>query len=155
LVLHVYLAINLTLQNRSSKGSRYAVKATGEKKARFASTWMGVQGSLILAFVILHLATFKYGTYYETTVHGVVMRDIFRLMIEVFQSPAYVAWYLVALVLLGFHLSHGVGSVFQSFGWMDGNYQPILRKLSVVYAVVVIAGFMAQPLYVFLCLGQG
>lgn len=156
LVAHVCLAISLTMQNRAAGGAgRYAVKAKGDKKARFASTTMGVQGSVILAFVILHLATFKYGTHYETTVNGVVMRDLFKLMVEVFQSPGYVVWYLVALVLLAFHLSHGVGSVFQSFGWMNGRYQPILRKLSVVYAVVVAAGFIAQPLYIFLFLKQG
>jgi succinate dehydrogenase / fumarate reductase cytochrome b subunit len=155
LVLHVYLALSLTLQNRSAKGSRYAVKAKGEKKARFASTWMGIQGSVILAFVIIHLATFKYGTYYETTVNGVVMRDLSKLVLEVFQSPGYLAWYLVALVLLGFHLSHGVGSVFQSFGWMNGRYQPILRKASIIYALVVAAGFISQPLYVYLFAGQG
>lgn len=155
LILHVYLAVSLTLQNRSAKGSRYAVKAKGEKRARFASTTMGIQGSVILAFVILHLATFKYGTYYETTVNGVVMRDLFRLVIEVFQSPGYVVWYLVALILLGFHLSHGVGSVFQSFGWMNGRYQPLLRKASIIYAVVVASGFIAQPLYVYLFAGQG
>lgn len=153
LVAHVCLAISLTMANRAAGGGagRYAVKAK-EKKARFASTWMGVQGSIILAFVILHLATFKYGTHYETTVNGVVMRDLFKLMIEVFQNPGYVVWYLVALVLLAFHLSHGVGSVFQSFGWMNGRHQPMLRKLSAIYAIVVAAGFIAQPLYIFLFL---
>ncbi len=151
LVAHVCLAISLTKQNRVAGGAgRYAVKAKGEKRARFASTTMGVQGSIVLVFVILHLATFKFGTHYETTVNGVVMRDLFKLMIEVFQSPGYVVWYLVALVLLAFHLSHGVGSVFQSFGWMNGRHQPMLRKLGVVYAVVVAAGFIAQPLYIFL-----
>lgn len=155
LIVHVYLAINLTLQNRSAKGSRYAVKATGNKKARFASTTMGIQGSVILAFIILHLATFKYGPHYETTVNGVVMRDLAKLFIEVFQNPGYVVWYVVALVLLGFHLSHGVGSVFQSFGWMNGRYQPLLRKISVIYAVVVAAGFISQPVYVYFFAGQG
>jgi succinate dehydrogenase / fumarate reductase cytochrome b subunit len=156
LVVHVWLALSLTMKNRAAGGAgRYAVKAKGEKRARFASTTMGVQGSVILAFVILHLATFKFGTHYETTVNGVVMRDLFRLMIEVFQSPGYVVWYLIALVLLAFHLSHGVGSVFQSFGWMNGRYQPVLRKLSIIYAVVVAAGFIAQPLYIFLFLNKG
>lgn len=155
LIVHVYLALNLTLQNRSAKGSRYAVKATGNKKARFASTTMGIQGSVILVFIILHVATFKYGTYYETTVNGVVMRDLARLFTEIFQNPGYVVWYVVALVLLGFHLSHGVGSVFQSFGWMNGRYQPLLRKISVIYAVVVAAGFISQPVYVYFFAGQG
>ena len=116
---------------------------------------MGIQGSVILAFIIIHLATFKYGTYYETTVNGVVMRDLTRLVFEVFQSPVYLAWYLVALVLLGFHLRHGVGSVFQSFGWMNGRYQPALRKASLFYALVVAAGFISQPLYVYFIAGQG
>lgn len=156
LVMHVCLAISLTMQNRGARaGGGYAVKAKGDKKARFASTTMGIQGSIILAFVILHLATFKYGTHYETTVNGIVMRDLFKLMVEVFQSPGYVVWYLVALVLLGFHLSHGVGSVFQSFGWMNGRHQPLLRKLSAIYAIVVAGGFIAQPLYIFLVLKQG
>lgn len=156
LIVHVCLAISLTRKNSAARaGGGYAVKAKGEKKARFASTTMGIQGSIVLVFIILHLATFKYGTHYDTTVNGVVMRDLFRLMVEVFQSPGYVLWYLVALVILAFHLSHGVGSVFQSFGWMNGRYQPILRKLSILYAIVVVAGFISQPVYIYLFMSKG
>ncbi|MBC7370463.1 MAG: succinate dehydrogenase cytochrome b subunit [Bdellovibrionaceae bacterium] len=156
LALHVYLAINLTLQNRAARaGGGYAVSPKGEKKARFGSKTMGIQGTIILVFIILHLITFKYGERFETTVNGVVMRDLFKLMVQVFQQPGYVVWYLVCVVLLGIHLSHGVGSVFQSFGWMNGRYQPMLRKLSVVYAVVVALGFIAQPIYVYLFARQG
>lgn len=154
LILHVYLAVSLTIQNRAAKGSKYAVTPKG-KRARFGSKTMGVQGTIILVFIILHLATFKYGQHYETTVNGVVMRDLFKLMVEVFQQPGYVIWYLVALVLLGIHLSHGVGSVFQSFGWMNGRFQPLLRKLSIAYAVVVALGFISQPLFIYFFASQG
>lgn len=150
LIAHVYCAISLTKQNREAKQSRYAVSAKGEKRVSLASRTMAVQGSLILAFVILHIITFKFGTYYETTVNGVVMRDLARLMVEVFQSPAYVVWYLVSLILLGFHLTHGVGSTFQSLGLMNGSYRDGLRKLSLTYGVVVALGFIAQPLYLFI-----
>ncbi|WP_413943719.1 succinate dehydrogenase cytochrome b subunit [Bdellovibrio sp. HCB-162] len=150
LIVHVYTAFSLTAANRASKGSKYAVAASGKKKATLASRTMAVQGSLILVFVILHLITFKYGTHYETTVNGVVMRDLARLMEEVFQSPGYVAWYVVALILLGFHLSHGVGSTFQSLGLMEGTYRNTWKKLSYAYAFVVALGFIAQPLYLFL-----
>lgn len=156
LVAHVVLAISLTRQNSAARaGGGYAVKAKGEKKARFASTTMGIQGSLILVFIILHLITFKYGTHYETVVNGVPMRDLHRLMVEVFQQPGYIVWYIIALIILGFHLRHGVGSVFQSFGWMDGRYQPVLRKLSLLYAIVVALGFISQPIYLFLSGSQG
>ncbi len=150
LITHVFCAISLTKNNREAKQSRYAVSAKGQKRVSLASRTMAVQGSLILAFVILHIITFKYGTYYETTVNGVVMRDLARLMVEVFQSPAYVVWYLVCLILLGFHLTHGVGSTFQSLGLMNGSYRDGLRKLSLTYGVVVALGFIAQPLYLFI-----
>lgn len=155
LVSHVLLAISLTRQNKAARPAAYATKAKGEKSVSLASQTMGIQGSFILLFIILHIITFKYGTYYETTVNGVPMRDLHRLIVEVFQQPGYVGWYIVCLILLGFHLSHGVGSVFQSFGWMNGNYQPVLKKISYLYAAVVALGFIAQPLYVFLFAGQG
>lgn len=154
LIMHVYLAISLTLQNKAAKGTGYAV-APKEKRARFGSKTMGAQGTIILVFIILHLSTFKYGQHYDTTVNGVVMRDLYRLMINVFKQPMYVFWYLVSLVLLGIHLSHGVGSVFQSFGWMNGRYQPVLRKLSIAYAVIVALGFISQPLYIYFFASQG
>jgi succinate dehydrogenase / fumarate reductase cytochrome b subunit len=148
-LVHVYTAISLTIANRTAKEQKYAVAAKGKKRVSLASRTMGVQGTLILAFLIYHLITFKYGTHYETTVDGVPMRDLARLMAEVFQSPAYVGWYVVCLILLGFHLSHGVGSSFQSLGLMEGSYRGTWKKLSYGYAVVVALGFIAQPLYLF------
>lgn len=150
LVIHVYTAISLTIRNRSSKGSRYAVNSNGEKAASVGSRYMAVQGSAILAFIILHLITFKYGTYYEINLDGVLMRDLHRLIVEVFQSPGYVAWYVVALILLLFHVRHGVTSVFQSLGFLERKMQNGIQKLAWGYAIIVIAGFLSQPLYVFL-----
>ncbi len=150
LIVHVVSAISLTLQNRSARGTQYAVSATGEKKSTWASRTMAVQGSAILAFIILHLITFKFGKYYETTVDGVVMRDLHRLILEVFQSPGYVAWYCVCLVLLMFHLSHGASSIFQSFGVLERKMQANIKKAAWIYAIVVAGGFLSQPAYVFL-----
>lgn len=150
LMVHVFCAIVLTMQNRAARDSRYAVQPSGEKGAAVGSRYMAVQGSAILAFIILHLITFKYGTHYDTTVNGVPMRDLHKLIIEVFQSPAYVAWYVVCLLLMLFHVRHGAASVFQSFGILERKLQTPIRKMSWVYASVVVAGFLSQPLYVFL-----
>ncbi|MGZ3815222.1 MAG: succinate dehydrogenase cytochrome b subunit [Bdellovibrio sp.] len=150
LIAHVYTAVSLTIANKAAKQTKYAVAANGQKRVTLASRTMAVQGSLILAFVILHLITFKFGVDYKTTVNGVEMRDLAKLMVEVFQNPGYVGWYLVSLILLGFHLSHGVGSSFQSLGLMEGTYRNLWRKLSIAYAFIVAAGFISQPLYIFL-----
>lgn len=150
LIVHVFCAITLTRQNRASRGTKYAVASNGEKSTAWASRYMAVQGSLILAFIIIHLISFKYGTYYETNTNGVVMRDLHRLALEVFRAPGYVAWYAVCLILLMFHLSHGAASVFQSFGILERKMQSGIKKAAWLYAAVVAIGFLSQPLYVFL-----
>lgn len=150
LITHVFCAISLTLQNKQARGTRYAMNPNGEKAGPRASQFMAVQGSLILVFVITHLIGFKYGKYYETTVNGVVMRDLHRLIVEVFQNPAAVAWYVVALLLLMFHLSHGVASIFQSFGILERKMQNGIKKFAWLYALVVVGGFLSQPIYVYL-----
>jgi succinate dehydrogenase / fumarate reductase cytochrome b subunit len=150
LLVHILTAASLTIQNRQARKNRYAVTGSGDKAATLASRTMAVQGSAILAFIILHLITFKYGKYYETTVNGVVMRDLHKLVIEVFHNPVYVAWYVVCLVLLMFHLSHGAHSIFQSFGVLERKMQSQLKKGAWAYAAVVAGGFLSQPLYVVL-----
>ncbi|MFN3695886.1 MAG: succinate dehydrogenase cytochrome b subunit [Pseudobdellovibrio sp.] len=150
LLAHVGTAISLTIQNKKARNTRYAMTPNGEKGASLASRTMAVQGSIVLAFIILHLATFKYGAHYETVVDGVKMRDMHKLVVEVFHQPGYVLWYVVSLFLLMFHLSHGAHSVFQSFGILERKMQCGLKKFAWTYAIVVVLGFLSQPAYVFL-----
>lgn len=147
---HVGLAIRLRLKNRSARSVAYQVESKSAKAASPASKTMMIHGSLLLVFIIYHLITFKFGTYYETTVDGVVMRDLYRNLVEVFSKPQYVLGYVLCMFFLGVHLSHGFGSVFQSFGLNHPSYQKPLKCLSLVYAAVVALGFMAQPIYIFL-----
>jgi succinate dehydrogenase / fumarate reductase cytochrome b subunit len=155
LVTHVTCAINLTIENRRARGGQnYAVKSKTDKASTLASRTMGAQGSLVLAFIILHISTFKYGTYYETTVNGIVMRDLHRLVVEVFQKPEFVVWYLVALAVLAFHLRHGIASSFQSLGWKNDKTAPTLKRISLAYAIVVAGGFISQPVYMFFFAGK-
>ena len=151
LLVHVFTAVRLTWANRRARGPQaYAMSPQGEKAPSLASRTMAIHGTIILVFMITHLLGFKYGTYYETTVDGVVMRDLYRLVVEVFSNPLAVAWYLLALGLLGAHLSHGFGSVFQSLGIMNRKNREFLHRLSIAYAVLVTLGFIAQPIYVFI-----
>lgn len=147
---HVILGLWLFIENKKASPQKYAVPASAAKRARFGSKTMAYQGSIILFFIIYHLITFKYGTVYMVNYEGVEMRDLFRLMVEVFQQPAYVVGYILCLILLGIHLSHGFSSVFQTLGLNHPSYNSCIRKLGWVYAIVVAAGFISQPLYIFL-----
>lgn len=152
LLVHVYFAIKLTLENRAARPERYAASPSAKTRTSLGSRTMAFTGSLILVFIVLHIITFKYGTHYTANYNGVEMRDLHRLIVEVFQKPGYIAWYLVCLVLLGFHLSHGVQSVFQSLGFRHPRYTPWIKCAGCIYALVVAAGFIVQPLYVYFLL---
>ena len=104
---------------------------------------------VILVFIVLHLITFKYGEVYTTVVAGEEIRDLFRLVREVFQSPIYVGWYVFAVALLGFHLTHGFQSSLQTLGANHPKYTPGIKKVSLVYGLVISLGFIAQPVYMF------
>jgi succinate dehydrogenase / fumarate reductase cytochrome b subunit len=147
--IHVFLGVNLAIKNWRSRPTHYAQSGHRDKGASLSSKTMIYQGTIILAFIILHLITFKYGQDIRTTVNGVEMRDLFQLMVNVFSQPGYVAWYIVALVLIAMHLRHGVSSVFQSFGLLHPAYQKMIKYFGFAYSVVVAAGFIAQPVYIF------
>lgn len=146
---HAAVAIRLHFLNRSARPQRYAVEAKGYKATNTASKTMAIQGSIILAFVISHLMTFKFGPHYEVDYGNGPIRDLFRLVVEVFQSPGYVFWYCLSMVIIGLHLSHGIKSVVQTFGLHHPKYQCHIKVASVVYAVLVAGGFLSQPLFMF------
>jgi len=147
-LLHLIVAIVLTLKNKSAKGSTYAVKPK-KTTSSFASRTMWAQGIIIIGFVILHLNTFKYGTHYDVTYDGVMMRDVFRLMVEVFQNPVYTFSYFGVLLLLGMHLSHGLASSFQTLGWNGERFDCKVKMIGHAYALLVTIGFISQPFYIF------
>lgn len=147
---HMKFAMGLAASNFRARNSRYAILPNGPKGTSVIQRSLWAQGLLLLVFIISHLITFKYGQHYNVTYGSTEMRDLHRLVVEVFHEPGYVAWYLVALVVLGLHLSHGVSSTFQTFGIHHPRYQPAIKAFGWVYAVIVTFGFISQPLYVYL-----
>lgn len=147
-ILHVVYAVILVLENWKARDKKYAVKPRGKAKASLSSKTMWFQGSVILIFIILHISTFKYGEYYAVTYDGVTVRDLHRLVLEVFQKPGYVIGYIFSLILLYGHLKHGVSSVFQSLGLNKVNGK-IVKAIGWVYGTVVVGGFLSQPIYVY------
>lgn len=149
LFTHIFCAVSLTRENRAARGGqRYAISPNGTKGTTLASRTMAIQGSIILVFLINHLITFKFGHIYIDQNSN--MRDLYRLLIENFRKPEYVAWYVLSLTLLAGHLSHGIGSIFQSLGLRSDKYAGAFKKIGWVYAAVVVIGFLSQPIYIFI-----
>lgn len=148
LILHMVLALILVFRNWGARGKSYKVSPKGKAAASLSSKTMWFQGSVILLFIVSHLITFKFGEYYSVTYDGEEMRDLHRLVVEVFQKPEYVVGYLFCLVLLYGHLRHGVSSLFQSFGLSHVN-KKVISATGWIYGLVVVGGFISQPIYVY------
>lgn len=148
-ILHLILASVLAFKNRKAKETTYAVGAT-KNKASFASRTMWFQGVVILTFLVWHLITFKYGTYYSASYGGVEMRDLFKLMEESFAQPLYVGAYVAVLLILGTHLGHGLASSFQTLGLNGEKYDCKIKCIGKVYTCLVTIGFSLPPIYIYL-----
>ena len=143
--IHILWALALVWSNRQKKGGE-AQKPDPDLSLVHKTLW--IQGGIILLFVILHLITFKYGPYYSISYGGeAAVRDLYRLVNEVFQSPLYVFWYLFCLLILSFHIGHGLKASLQTLGFYA---EPFLSRLSLLFAVLVGGGFIIQPLYFFI-----
>ena len=146
-LLHAYKAVRMFLGAREARPVGYARKARAGHTSRksWASTTMILSGTFLLLFVPFHLKTFKYGSHYESPEAGV--RDLFRTVAEVFSRPGYVAFYVVGMAVIGFHLWHGVSSALQSLGIDRLGWSPVLRRIGWIVAVVLTVGFLSIPLY--------
>lgn len=149
-LLHIYKTARLYGGARSARPVPYARKEwTGARNSRktWASATMIVTGVLVFAFVILHLRAFKFGPWYESE-DGI--RDLYRLQIEIFSNPAYVGFYMLSMVVIGFHLWHGVASAVQSLGVDHPKYTPWILGIGRLLAVLIAGGFFILPLYTYL-----
>ena len=145
-LVHLGLAIKLNIENYKSRG-KYTVRNKTGRGTTFASQTMPITGLILLVFIILHLKNLKFGTHYETTVDGVVMRDLTRTTIEYFQSVGAVVWYVFAMTATALHTSHGFASAFQSMGWNHGKYFKNIKRIGYLYAVVIGGGFAFLAVY--------
>ena len=124
---------------------------------------MGILGTVILAFIVIHLINFwgemKFGglddTVYETA-NGETVKDLYTLTIMTFQdSEMGLIWaiiYLIAMIAIGFHLYHGFGSGFQSLGINHPKYNNIVRKIGVAFSIIVPLLFAIIPFYIYFVL---
>ncbi len=147
---HVYKAVRMWLANRAARPVKYARRRWAGPPSRksVASTTMILTGMLLLLFVVVHVRTFKFGAHYEVAGSGI--RDLYRLERESFSSAVAVGFYVVCMVLVGFHLWHGFASAFQSLGIDHPSYTPLIQRVGRVAAVIIAGGFLLIPLWLFL-----
>jgi succinate dehydrogenase cytochrome b subunit len=144
LVLHVVAALQLTLRRRAARPIGYQSGREAQVSTLASRTirWGGV---LILLFLVYHILHFTLGTVHADFVE----EDPYHNVTTGFRSPVVVAFYLVAMAVVGLHLYHGIWSGGRSLGISLPSPNPLRRRLALVLAVFVWLGFTVIPVAVF------
>jgi len=152
--LHILFGIQLTLENRAARPIDYNQKKN--IRTTFGAETMIYTGLVILAFVVYHLFHFTmHVTNPEISasvlpLDAVGRSDVFTMMVLSFQKFFISAVYAGAMAALLLHLSHGVQSLFQTFGVLNGNTLPVMEKIARAAAIVIFVGFVSIPVSILL-----
>ncbi len=140
--LHILSAWQLTQINRRARPEGYR-KETHEKST-YASRTMRWGGVIILLFVVYHLLHLTTGDVHSDFKAG----DVYHNVVSGFSNPLTSAFYILANIALGFHLFHGLWSMFQSLGLNGGRFNHLRKQFAVAFAVVISAANISFPLAV-------
>lgn len=139
---HIVLAVVVNIKNKQARQISYQKNPKGLKKTFMSQRLLIAQGAVIFGFLIWHLLTFKFGEHYEVLVDGQRVRDIYRLVVEVFQNPLYGLTYGLVLVVLSFHVFHGLPASLKSLGLPCDRFEPTMSRISFLFASLIALGFL-------------
>jgi len=148
---HAVSGISVYLRKTEARPVAYVNpgNAGGAIRKTLSSQSMILTGAILLIFLIIHVLQFRLGAHYDIqTPTGERIRDLFRLVTEVFHNPLWVGFYVFSMALLGFHLRHGFWSMFQSLGLANRRWLPLLYGVAALFALVMAVGFAILPLYI-------
>mgnify|MGYP000931450111 CR=1 FL=1 len=143
ILVHIIYGIILQIQNWRSRPVRYAVRNKSETSA--FSRFVIWTGGAVLIFLVIHFFNFYFIKL------GIVEGDpenFYSVAYQLFAIRGYVILYWVCFLILGFHLYHSLQSAFQTLGWSNEFWKPVIRVISLIYAILIPAGFAAIPLII-------
>lgn len=150
---HLYLAFATAWGNSQSRLDQYAMKQSKQPRGNLAtnpSAWMFGSGAVILGFVILHLIDMKF----QARGSAIPYLDEhdpnapYANAVAVLSNPISRVIYTLGVIVLGFHLSHGVSSAFQSLGLNHPKYTPLIKWIGRIFAVAIVVGFASLPILI-------
>lgn len=154
-LFHIVSAVKVSLENRKGRSTGYVAKqrAGSPSKRSFSSETMIISGLILMAFVVWHVISFRFGPGiadgYVTQINGEAARDLHQLVYEFFTSPLNVILYVAVMIFLGFHLRHGFWSALQTLGLNSEENSATVYTIGLVAAVILAAGFLLIPIWIF------
>lgn len=149
IIAHALVALCLTLYNRKARGTdSYVVKNT--KSSAWASRNMGILGTILLVFIVIHLKDFwavmHYGDLPKTDDGG---ENLYSLVTDWFKVEWYVALYVACMGAVSFHLWHGFASAFQTLGFNHLKYNCLINFAGKAFSIAVPALYALIPVMMY------
>lgn len=153
ILLHIVVSIWLTRRNKAARPIGYKESA-GSTNSTWASRNMGILGTIILIFLVVHLKgfwfEFKFGAIPTVDYEGVTFKNVYLIVQEAYKQLWYALFYVVSMGFLAFHLSHGFASAFQTLGLNHKKYSPIIAGLGKGFAVLIPLLFALIPIIIYI-----
>ncbi|NNF98438.1 MAG: succinate dehydrogenase cytochrome b subunit [Desulfobacteraceae bacterium] len=138
-LIHILTGLYLFWQNFRSRPVRYAVNKSAGGRT-IGSVTMPYTGVFLICFVVFHLLNFHFVDKTQTTIYDIVD--------TAFSNLPYTLIYILAMVIVAIHVSHGLWSAFQTIGANHLKYMPFVQVASIVLALVFAIGFGFLPIYI-------
>ncbi len=149
---HIFFTMLLWKENQAARPKKY-IASDPIQTTVFART-MRLSGLIVLAFIVFHLAHFTAGIVdpsfktMTTTLDGHTVHDVYGMVVVGFKNVPVSIFYIIALFLLMMHLSHGIGSLFQTLGVTNRATRPLIEKVTVAFAWLLFLGYISIPISV-------
>ncbi len=146
IVLHITATVQLALRSKQARPVGYSRKEA--INSSYASRTMYWSGPIVLAFIIFHLLQFTAGYIHPEA--QFIEGDVYHNLVSGFQVWWVSAWYIFAITLLGFHLRHGLWSMFQSVGLAHPRHTLALKNAAFLIATLIVLGYISIPISILL-----
>ena len=149
IILHSILTIYLVIKSKFARPIKYQV-SSGNSNSSWASRNMAFLGTMLLIFIIIHLRSFWYEMHFgDIGIDKWGNKDLHTVTVSAFQNIFYTGFYFLSMLMLAFHLSHGVGSAFQTLGLNKSKYDKSITFFGKGIAIIIPLIFATIPIVLY------
>lgn len=148
IIAHAIYALIISMLNKKA-GGHYNKDDRG-RSSKWYSRSMGVLGTIILIFIVLHFQNFWY--VYKFGSIGMDPwghKDLYTVVITAFQQGWLVIVYVIAMIALAYHLIHGISSGIRTLGLFHPKFVRWINIIGILYSVIICVGFALMPIYIY------
>jgi succinate dehydrogenase / fumarate reductase, cytochrome b subunit len=149
--IHIIQGYVLEAKNFSRRGEKYKINL-GNRGSKWYSRTMGLLGTLLLLFLIMHIAHFWVPSRITglEEVEGKNYHNMFTVMVDVFHKPVVVVLYIIGCISLAYHLLHGFQSAFRTLGVHNTRYIGMIKGIGAAFSIIVPFVFAMMPISIYL-----